>query len=811
VTDTIRATPRGGATSNALTGVVFATVRAEDGPAAAMTFEGKSILERLADQLIDIGVTDLHIFVRPGDDAIAAGIDADVHVSEDAATDLRLVAEIARSGAGAMVFAAGEIVTQREALAGLLADPRIANGVLATTGKIARPYGYRIKSKRGRIMSAASPFHTTAAPTLTFLGVLRVSAADRPRLARLADHLATLRADPPEGWLYELDTAKAGSWKLAAARIARNIAERERLAALEDPEAEAATEQDLDEPEEEPDAGAIEREDPASVELDAYDAAELERRVAAAREEVPAMLLTALVRDGAQVGNSYLRSLFWARPLSHAAVEQASERIKLHDEEAELLRSAVKASDGFFTTYFVSPLSKYAARWSARRGLTPNQITVFSLFVGIAAAACFATGERGGLIAGGVLAYFAFFFDCVDGQNARYTRTFSKLGAWLDSIFDRSKEYILFAGLAMGSEHIGVDVWTLACAALALQTTRHAIDFAFPTIHHQVIGSVEHAPLEQAGDGLGLNTPLWLRPPPLPKEERPPPEPISLPRRVYRLWRRVGRYRKVVWVKKMIAFPIGERFAVMALVTATTSARTTFIVLLSWGGFAFTYILLGRLLRVVRSETAAAPPGTPAGRLGTWRDDGPIARALKVALPVWPTLLLVIAGLPLLLVMILEGSGASDGLAAAVVAWLVIVGGISGHAPMVDRVRWLVPPLVRALEFGAITWLATLDSPDAVPAAFVFLCAVCFREYDLVYRLRHHGTEPPRLVGDLGLGWDGRVLLVLALVVVEALPAGLYIAAGLMAVLFVGDAIRAWGTLNRSPVTAYDDEEEEPD
>jgi phosphatidylglycerophosphate synthase len=807
--DRSSAPPDGGATTAALTGVLFATARAEHEPASAMPWDGGTLVERLAAQLLDVGVSDLHVIVRPGDEPLATQLGGRLHVSADAAADLRLVAEIARGGAGAMVFAGGEIITQREALAGLLADPRIANGVLATTGKIARPYGHRIKSRRGRIISAGSPFHTTAAPTQTFLGVLKVSPADRPRLARLADHLAALRADPPEAWIYELDTAKAGSWKLAAHRIARNVVERElRQAALEDPEAQAGPEHDFDEPE---DPSELERQDPATVDLDAADAAELERRIAAGREDVPALLLTALVRDGAQVGSSYLRSLFWARPLSREAVDRARERIELHDEEAELLRSAVKASDGFFTTFFVSPISKYVARWCAHRGFSPNQITIFSLFVGIVAAACFATGERAGLVVGGVLAYLAFLFDCVDGQTARYTRTFSKLGAWLDSIFDRSKEYILFAGLAIGSEHVGVDVWVLACAALTLQTTRHAIDFAYPTIQHQVIGAVEHAPLEQPGDGLGLNTPLWLRPPPLPKEERPPPEPISIPRRLFRLWRRAGKRRWVVWIKKIITFPIGERFAVIAVVTATTSARTTFVVLLAWGGFAFTYILLGRLLRVARSETAIAPPGTPPGRLATWRDDGPIARALKLTVPIWPAVLLVVAGLPVAVAMVVEGDEASTGLAAAVVAWLVIVGGISAHGPMVDRLRWLVPPLARALEFGTITWLATLDSSQAVPAAFAFLCAVCFREYDLVYRLRHHGTEPPRMVGDLGLGWDGRVLLTLALLAAGLLPAGLYIAAGLLAVLFVGDAVRAWRTLNRAPVSAFDDEEEEPD
>ena len=112
---------------------------------------------------------------------------------------------------------------------------------------------------------------------------------------------------------------------------------------------------------------------------------------------------------------------------------------------------------------------------------------MISIAVGVLAAAGFANGERWGMVAGAVLLYFAFVLDCVDGQLARYTRQFSKLGAWLDSIFDRTKEYVVFAGLAIGASRTGDPVWLLAGAALALQTARHAIDFSYPVSQHQVI------------------------------------------------------------------------------------------------------------------------------------------------------------------------------------------------------------------------------------------------------------------------------------------------------------------------------------
>jgi D-alanyl-lipoteichoic acid acyltransferase DltB (MBOAT superfamily) len=61
--------------------------------------------------------------------------------------------------------------------------------------------------------------------------------------------------------------------------------------------------------------------------------------------------------------------------------------------------------------------------------------------------------------------------------------------------------------------------------------------------------------------------------------------------------RKLDRAPGVRWIKKMIAFPIGERFAVISITAAFFSAQTVFIVLLVWGGFAAAYVLTGRTLR----------------------------------------------------------------------------------------------------------------------------------------------------------------------------------------------------------------------
>lgn len=107
------------------------------------------------------------------------------------------------------------------------------------------------------------------------------------------------------------------------------------------------------------------------------------------------------------------------------------------DDEPIRLRQAVKAEDAFTATFLVSPYSRYIARWCARHGITPNQVTLLSIFIAVAAVLAAATGSRVGYVLGAIALMGSFVFDCVDGQLARYTVRYTKTGAWLDLFMDR--------------------------------------------------------------------------------------------------------------------------------------------------------------------------------------------------------------------------------------------------------------------------------------------------------------------------------------------------------------------------------------
>jgi hypothetical protein len=513
---------RRGSAGSGASAVLLATasVMGTGGPAAAQPWEGATLLRRLLDQLASLGVTSVQVVARPGFEAALepsleyAGLDVRLVSSTGQAEDLRTIADLLGVGGEGVLVAYADMVTHREALAGLLTDPRFPTAAL-----IGEAGTLGVRTVRGRVLSAESPYHVVHQPTSTFLGALNVGAADRATLARAAARLSEL-ADARE---------REGGGRQAGA------------------------------------------------------------------EDVAALLTVGLVRSGVSVGESLLRQLFWARPLSPAELERAAAAIGEYDEEEVRLDTAVKASDGFFTTFFVSPYSKYIARWAARRGLTPNQVTVVSLAIGMVAAAAFATGSRAGLVAGAVLLQIAFTADCVDGQLARYTRTFTSFGAWLDSIFDRTKEYAVYGGLAIGAAHAGDPVWLLAGAALTLQTVRHALDFSHGALERETLVAAPRRPLDDPWDGRGPG-------PDRAPEARPPraAPPKSASARTLATWRRLDGAPGFIWVKRILVFPIGERFAAISITAALFTPRTTFVVLLACGGVAALYGLTGRVLRSLR-------------------------------------------------------------------------------------------------------------------------------------------------------------------------------------------------------------------
>jgi hypothetical protein len=147
---------------------------------------------------------------------------------------------------------------------------------------------------------------------------------------------------------------------------------------------------------------------------------------------------------------------------------------------------------------------------------------------------------------------------------------------------------VVFAGLAVGAVVSGVgDVWTLALIALGLQSIKHLLDFSFGAANRRKPPSPLPSLALSISPDTGLRTAL---------EQRKLARTGGI-RGLLKMWGKAGKYRAVHWARKMIVFPIGERFAVIAIVGALFDARITFLTLIIWGGIGSAYSLTGRLMR----------------------------------------------------------------------------------------------------------------------------------------------------------------------------------------------------------------------
>ncbi|WP_328928732.1 CDP-alcohol phosphatidyltransferase family protein [Streptomyces sp. NBC_00190] len=469
-------------------------------------------------------------------------------------------------------------------------------------------------------------------------------------------------------------------------------------------------------------------------------------------------LAAAVEASGTAVQRPELGTLVATVPATAADRDAASAAVAAVDDEAVRLRTAVKSRDGFFTTFFISPYSRYIARWCARRGLTPNQVTTASLVTALIAAGCAATGERWGYVAAGVLLLVSFVLDCTDGQLARYSLQYSTMGAWLDATFDRAKEYSFYAGLALGAARNGDDVWGLALGAMILMTCRHVVDFSFNEANHDATANTSPtAALSDKLDSVG-----WT-----------------------------------VWARRMIILPIGERWAMIAVLTAFTTPRIVFYALLVGCAFGALYTTAGRVLRSLTRKATRTDRATQA--LADLADSAVLAwtgpaRPTKRR-PNYEAVVLALAGSVLMVGgAVVRDFGATWLIGTA--AGYVFFAGAAVSGPLRGPLDWLVPPLFRFAEYVTVLALAAkADVPGALPAAFGLVAAVAYHHYDTVYRIRGGSGAPPHWLVRTTGGHEGRVLLTVVLSVVlarDVFPVALTAMAVFVALVVLVESIRFW-------------------
>ncbi|MEU8259241.1 DUF5941 domain-containing protein [Micromonospora sp. NPDC048999] len=471
-----------------------------------------------------------------------------------------------------------------------------------------------------------------------------------------------------------------------------------------------------------------------------------------------------------------VRLLVAHRVNTPAEADRAEAAVAAVDEDRAELRLSVKERDDFFTTFFVSTWSVYVTKAAARLRLSPTAVTMISVAFAVAAALLFGAGGRPALVAGAVLLYLGFVLDCVDGQLARYTRQFSAWGGWLDTMADRAKEYLVYAGLGYGATHAGFRYgWALAIAAMTLQTVRHMTDTWYGVLHDEAARRPRPATEPAGGIGGKLNAAST------------------------KVQADTGSVS--YWLKRTVVFPIGERWALIAVAAAFFGPLVALCAVLAWGTLAFAYTGALRTLRarwmrvpvmatvdvaVHRDEWSVMP------RIGGPRRPGPLALALLGA--VGPVVLLVAA--------LWSGSaGRFDGSWAllAVLVLLVATGGArASHTGPLD---WLVPAALRAGEYlFAIAAGVAGRAPAWLIFGYVFVLTL--HHYDLTARLEKRQAAPP--LHNWSLGWDGRSAILALAAIAGITSIALVTLGAYLLVVFVASVVLAWVVLparaRRAPV-----------
>jgi hypothetical protein len=269
------------------------------------------------------------------------------------------------------------------------------------------------------------------------------------------------------------------------------------------------------------------------------------------------LVLVALVRATIRVDAVELLEAPFVRSSDPDKREKTAKQIQKLSIPRLRLKMANRANDGFFSVYVLRRFSKVLTWVAVKIGATPNQVTIASFAIGLYAAYLFAQGDFWSILIGAVLLQVSIIVDCVDGELARYTRKFSELGAWLDAITDRVKEYAVFLGLAYGAYvQNGQNLWVLAAALMALQTFRHLSDYNFSQVVKARDEELIPVPVDYMAKWDGI-------------EADSTPEPKGL----------AANYnfqRVKYWVGKIITFPIGERWLAISLTAAIGGAIFTF-------------------------------------------------------------------------------------------------------------------------------------------------------------------------------------------------------------------------------------------
>jgi phosphatidylglycerophosphate synthase len=147
--------------------------------------------------------------------------------------------------------------------------------------------------------------------------------------------------------------------------------------------------------------------------------------------------------------------------------------------EQRLLRSLVKDTDGFMARHVERPVSLQISRRLAGTGLTPNQMSLISIAVGICGGPFFLSSRPLMQTIGALLFLAHSILDGCDGELARLKFQQSRWGGVLDFWGDNVVHTVIFACMGVGWSLSAGAIWPLWLGAAAVLGTLGSAGFVY--------------------------------------------------------------------------------------------------------------------------------------------------------------------------------------------------------------------------------------------------------------------------------------------------------------------------------------------
>jgi phosphatidylglycerophosphate synthase len=150
--------------------------------------------------------------------------------------------------------------------------------------------------------------------------------------------------------------------------------------------------------------------------------------------------------------------------------------------ERRLLKSLVKDTDGFMARHVERPISLQISRRLAGTGITPNQMSLISVAVGICGGPFFLSSRPLMQTIGALLFLAHSILDGCDGELARLKFQQSRWGGVLDFWGDNVVHTVIFACMGVGWSLSAGSAWPLALGAGAVLGTLGSAGFVYLVI-----------------------------------------------------------------------------------------------------------------------------------------------------------------------------------------------------------------------------------------------------------------------------------------------------------------------------------------